>query len=83
MTSGITYKGASSGQLGMALGGQRSSFAASSPAWTAILVAEGLSGACREFGLKLGSQARKKGSLPETAQKIYNQMEAMGRRRKV
>jgi glycerol-3-phosphate dehydrogenase len=67
-------------ELGMALGGQRESFSAGSPAWTAILVAEGLSGVCREFGLKLGGYARKKGSLPETAQKIYNQMEDMGKR---
>ena len=67
-------------ELGLALGGKSSSFAAGSPAWTATLVAEGLSGTCREFGLKLGGQAKKREDVPSTARTLYNQMEDLGRR---
>ena len=67
-------------ELGVALGGQPYSFAAGSPAWTATLVAEGLSGVCREFGLKLGGQAKKRENVSVTARALYDKMEAMGKR---
>ena len=67
-------------ELGQALGGKAASFAAGSPAWTATLVAEGLSGACREFGLKLGGMAKKREDVSSTARKLYAQMEDMGKR---
>ncbi len=65
-------------QLGLALGGSSESFAASSAAWTATFLTEGLSGPAYRFAHKLGGSIKKKEPLVKEAAKLHQQMEAAG-----
>ena len=67
-------------RLGLALGGKAETFAAHSPAWTAVLTAEGLHGPGRELGRRLGSVARRGGDVAGAAAKLWRQPAEEGRR---
>ncbi|MCG2762883.1 MAG: hypothetical protein L6288_00640 [Desulfarculaceae bacterium] len=59
--------------LAKALGGAESSFSAASAAWSAALAANGLGGQARDFGRRLGSQARRGRGLPSAARRLARQ----------
>ncbi len=65
-------------QLGLALGGRAETFSASSLAWTATFLAEGLSGPAYRFAHKLGGAVKKNESPIKAAAKLHRQMEAAG-----
>jgi glycerol-3-phosphate dehydrogenase len=65
--------------LARALGGAESSFSAASPAWAAAFAASGLGGQARDFGRRLGSQARRGRELPSAARRLARQWAEEGR----
>lgn len=59
--------------LARALGGSESSFSAASAAWSAAFAASGLGGQAREFGRRVGSQARRGKGAPSAARRLARQ----------
>ncbi len=66
-------------ELAKALGGSERSFSGASVAWSATLAASGLGGQDREFGRRLGSQARRGRELPAAARRLARQWAEEGR----
>ncbi len=74
----MAHSAAEATQLGLALGGRAETFAASSLAWTATFLAEGLSGPAYRFAHKIGGAMKKKEPLVKASAKLHQQMEAAG-----
>ena len=74
----MAHSAAEATRLGLALGGRSETFAASSLAWTATFLAEGLAGPAYRFAHKLGGAMNKKEPLVKAAAKLHQQMETDG-----
>ena len=80
-TAGCYLADASAEAIAMAraLGGAEKSFSAASTAWSAAFAAGGLGGQARDFGRRLGGQARKGRELPSVARRLARQWAEEGR----
>ncbi|MCB2187447.1 MAG: 1-acyl-sn-glycerol-3-phosphate acyltransferase [Deltaproteobacteria bacterium] len=68
--------GAEVQRLGLALGARPETFTLAGPAWAVTFASAGLGGVSRDFGRRLGSQAKKGKDAAAGAAKLHQQMEA-------